>query len=90
MKRYEVISVKVTLASGVLQLSKEQAGCREHALRPMGDGLFLIDQPVEFKCGEVIGYDGEINKILMTEIEPLDGDGKKADKAGKKADKAKK
>lgn len=73
MNRYEVINPKgVTLHSGVLQLSKGQASARTYALSSLKDDLYLIEKPVQFKCGEVFGYDGEVSKALLVEIEPVE------------------
>lgn len=86
MKKFEVINPKgVTLASGVLQLNKDQAGSREHALRKLGDGLFLIEQPVQFKLGEIFGYDGEAGKALLAEMEPVEKTKAKSAKKAKPA-----
>lgn len=89
MKRFVVTAIKAQLFSGVLQLSKAQADARTYALKALGDDLYLIGKPVEFKAGEEFGFDGEVSKALLQEMEPVEvNEAKKATKAaGKKADK---
>lgn len=52
----------ITLASGSVNLSKEQAACRLHNLIDKGDGVYEIKRPIGFKAGEVFEYDGVIPK----------------------------
>lgn len=68
MKRYLAQS-PVTLHGGIVELTNEQASCRAHALVSLGEGLYEICQTVQFKTGEVIGYDGEVNKSLLQQVE---------------------
>lgn len=75
MKRFCVVGTKgVTLHSGVLQLSAEQASARAYALRSLGDDLYLIEKPVQFKCGEEFGFDGEVTKVMLVDLDPIEGD----------------
>lgn len=68
MKKYRVSGPYAGFMSGVLQLTKEQYGQRLHALVPLGDGLYRVTAPTGFKRGEVIGFEGEVNKALVQEI----------------------
>jgi hypothetical protein len=70
MERYEVVAPHVEIHTGILQLSKEQADARAHALDDLGEGLYQIRRPVQFKCGETFGYDGTVNKALLQLIKP--------------------
>ena len=64
--KYTITSVPVRLHSGVLELTKDQAHARRHNLKSLGKNRFEIVNPVEFKVGEVIGYEGDIPKALAT------------------------
>lgn len=61
---YLVTARAARLVSGVLTLTEAQASARGHALTGLGDGEYQIAAPVEFKAGEVIGYAGDLPKIL--------------------------
>ena len=61
MNRYTTTAV-VNLTSGTLELSKDQARRRIHALEKVSDGKYLIKSLVQFKAGETFGYDGVIPK----------------------------
>ena len=54
------------LSTGVLVLTKDQSSPRMHNLKAVGKDRFEIVKPVEFKAGEVIGYEGELPKSLAT------------------------
>jgi len=69
MKQYFVIALAVNIAGGILALNKDQAESRVHCLEDLGDGLYEVRKPVQFKHGEEFGYDGEINKALLQELE---------------------
>ena len=69
MKQYFVIALAVNIASGILALNKDQAASRVHCLEDLGDGLYEVKQPVQFKRGEEFGYDGEVNKALLQDLE---------------------
>lgn len=63
MKTFEVIDPKgVTFHTGILLLSPDQARARTRLITPLGDDLYEIKQPVQFKAGEKLGYDGDISK----------------------------
>ena len=51
--------------AGMLALTHAQYEARLHALMPAGKNEYIIKQPVEFKCGEVLGFTGEISKALL-------------------------
>lgn len=72
MKTYTVISpTGVTINGGILLLTDLQAKARTASLVSLGDGFCEIRQPVQFKCGEVFGYDGEVNKLLLLDMEEV-------------------
>lgn len=68
MKKYMVSGPYARFMSGVLRLTEEQYRSREHALDPLGDGRYRITAPTGFKRGEVLGFDGEVNKDLLQDI----------------------
>ena len=70
MKKYKVIGRYVKFMSGVLELSKEQYGAREHALTPVEgkEDLYQVLKPTGFKKGEEFGYDGKVNKALLKDL----------------------
>lgn len=74
MQRYIVIAIMAGFNSGILELAPEQASSRSHALASLGEGLFEIREPVQFKRGEIVGYDGDVNKALLQLIEPVESE----------------
>jgi pyruvate/2-oxoglutarate dehydrogenase complex dihydrolipoamide acyltransferase (E2) component len=80
MKKYS-ISKGVTLNPGtVLGLTDKQAASRAHALREVKKGVFEVLSPVQFKIGEVIGYEGDLPRVIATALEDSDA---KSEDAGK-------
>lgn len=73
MQRY-ITTDAVTLCHGILELTPEQAAGRRHLLTDLGDGLYGIASAVQFKAGETVGYDGDVNKALMECLSVADGD----------------
>ena len=67
MNRYTTTAV-VNLTSGTLELSKDQARRRIHALEKVSDGKYLIKSLVQFKAGETFGYDGAIPKDVAESV----------------------
>ncbi len=64
MERY-LTTDKVDLLSGVLDLSEDQARRRKGWLKKLESGLFEIIKPVQFKAGEVFGFEGELSKYHL-------------------------
>ena len=75
MKRFKIINM-ANFGSGRLQLSTGQAQARLHNLTHIKDDIYEIVKPVQFKTGEELGYDGEINKLLMLDIEEAEAEKK--------------
>lgn len=71
MNLYRVISKPIRLHAGKLKLNENQLAPRKHLLSPEAGDVFEIISPVEFKVGELIGYDGEVNKALLQGLEPI-------------------
>lgn len=69
MKTYSA-AVIVTLSSGRLKLTPDQARTRAHNLTPVNatSGVYEIVKPVQFKRGESFGYDGDIPKAMAGEL----------------------
>lgn len=68
MKKIAVIGAFISLHSGTVVLSAEQARSRLYALDPLGDGIYAITAPIGFKRGEVFAYDGPLPKSLLMEL----------------------
>ncbi len=71
MATFRIIGKAVSFNSGVIHLSTEQAADRAHNLEDLGNGAYQILQPIQFKEGEEVGYDGEINPAQLLSLEPL-------------------
>lgn len=72
MNIYQVATA-ITLHTGILGLTPAQAASRRAALTDLGEGLYQIQQPVQFKAGEVIAYDGPMTKAMASQIKPKKG-----------------
>ncbi len=81
----------ITLPEGsVLGLTPAQAAPRRHALKPSGKkGVYTTTQPVQFKAGETIHYDGDIPKgmadAFMTAADKAKADAAEREAAEKRA-----
>jgi len=71
MKTYRVDTKSYRFFHGLVQLTEKQARVRAHQLIPRGEGIFEIVQPIEFKAGEELGFDGEVNAALLQNITPI-------------------
>ncbi len=79
MKFYRVIGRLVNISAGILNLTKQQAAARIHTLTHIEDDFYKVNAPVQFKHNEEFGYDGDVNKALLQDLEEAD-DGKKDDR----------
>lgn len=70
MKKYIITGPKAVLFAGNLELDYAQSAPRAANLRKLDNGFFEILREVQFKRGEVIGYDGAIDKVLAELMEP--------------------
>jgi hypothetical protein len=75
MKTYKMLA-PVTLRSGTVRLTKEQAKGRGYKLAPIKSKQdhYTLTAPNQFKADEVIGYDGDIPKIhaaLVVDVEKI-------------------
>lgn len=64
MQKYE-FSKPTFLYAGNLVLSEDQARRRAHNLKHLEGDVYEIINPVQFKGGEVIGYDGDPPKAVL-------------------------
>lgn len=72
MKQYKTNAI-VTITDGSVMLNEDQARRRRHKLKPTDkENVFEIMQPIQFKAGEVFGYDGELSKTYKSIIDDLD------------------
>lgn len=80
MKKYTITGSPVRLNGGVLGLTEKQATPRLHNLEALKKkGTFEIIQPVVFKAGEVIGFDGDIPKSQAKLMESADAGKEKSE-----------
>lgn len=78
MRKYTVIAVLTIQAGAVLGLTPKQAELRKHALKPVGKDAYEVLSPIQFKVGEEIATDAELNKALATSLESADTTKEKA------------
>jgi hypothetical protein len=83
--KYEIVNQAASIASGIVVLSAAQAKHRLQNLKDLGKDRYEIVNPVQFKIGEVIGYEGDLPKNMAADF--LSEKDKAAQKAG--AEKAK-
>lgn len=78
-------AVVVTLHSGKVKLTADQARRRMHCLKGskagQKSGIFTILSPIQFKVGEEFGYDGDMPKAMIGQLEIV-GDSEDASGAG--------
>lgn len=72
MKKYEIIGRFVELHEGVVEVTASQAKRRSAMLAPIGGDLYRIDNPVQFKVGEIIGIDYDVPKSLIEFMRPVE------------------
>lgn len=66
-QHYTVTQGPLTLAPGrVVRLNGQQAALRAHALKQRKDGAYEVVQPVQFKNGEVLGFDDVPDKAILS------------------------
>lgn len=68
MRKFRVIGFKADFHSGKIELSKEQALPRMHNLKHIKGDIYEIVKPIQFKAGELIGFDGEVSKSMLGDI----------------------
>ncbi|MCK9994328.1 MAG: hypothetical protein Dbin4_02848 [Alphaproteobacteria bacterium] len=65
MRKYQVIEKHIEIGSGKVLLDPDQYKTRAHNLsKPDADGTCAILKPIQFKFGEMFGYDGDFGKHL--------------------------
>lgn len=79
MIRYEVTGSYVALHHGRVELTKEQAAPRAYALKHLKGDTYELTAETHFKRGEKFGYDGEVSRALLKELEAQDKDGSPLD-----------
>lgn len=71
--KYEIIGRFIELHEGLIEVNESQANRRMQSLTPVGGGgIYRIDNPVQFKVGEVIGLNYNPPKSLVEFMLPLD------------------
>lgn len=82
MNKYQVTEA-VSIHAGLLELTEAQATTRMHNLERVENNVYMVMQPVMFKAGEIIGYDGELPKAMLMQLENLDAPKPKAEAKAK-------
>lgn len=72
MKMIETLAVVNFGPGAMLTLSADQVRRRQRVLRDMGDGVYEALDHVQFKSGEVFGYDGVLSKSMLALVK-VDG-----------------
>lgn len=70
--RYQIIGRFIELHEGLIELDESQASRRGASLTAVGDGLYRINKPVQFKVSEVIGIDYDPPKPLIDFMMPIE------------------
>ncbi len=74
MKKVQVIGFVALIGAGKLKLTPAQAEPRLTAgqIAPTEkEGVFDIVAPVQFKRGEVFGYDGDFSPVVLEDMAPV-------------------
>ncbi len=64
MKKYEIVGRYIELHEGFIHVTEAQARRRSASLHPLGGGMYRIDNPAQFKVGEIVGLDYDPPKPL--------------------------
>lgn len=73
MKQYLVTDTFVNFGIGaILELSEKQYESRKHLLKKLSGSKYEATQTVQFKRGEVVGIEGELDKYLLTKVNPCE------------------
>ena len=83
--RYKVTGDFIEFHSGILEIEESQSKPRIHNLRKVKDNTFEVMRKVQFKRGETIGYDGELNKYMLGLLEAVEDTGENPKPARAKA-----
>jgi hypothetical protein len=68
MAVYRVLETLDLAAGTRLRLADGQARDRRHALEALGDGAYRARVPLQFKAGEVVGFDGAPDKAAAARL----------------------
>ena len=75
MDKYQVTGPSVNVNAGCVLLSADQVRRRRHNLKAVGDDVFEIVNPIQFKHGETFGYDGPVDHITAEMVSRVGEDG---------------
>lgn len=70
--KYEIIGRFIELHEGLVEVNESQARRRSAMLAPIGGGVYRIDNPVQFKVGEIIGLSYDPPKSLIEFMRPIE------------------
>ena len=70
MSKYRVVDTSVNINEGNrIQISKDQAHRRRHALAEAGGGWYVVTKGVQFKNGETFSLTNAIEKVDVRKVE---------------------
>lgn len=70
--KYEIIGRFIELHEGLVEVNESQARRRSAMLTPISGGVYRIDNPVQFKVGEIIGLSYDPPKSLIEFMKPIE------------------
>ena len=74
MRKYQVINQHIEIGAGRVLLAPVQYKTRSHNLSaPDADGVCEISKAIQFKIGEIFGFDGNFGKHLSQFVIEIDG-----------------
>lgn len=73
MKQFKVVGSHVTIAANtVVELTKKQYDSRQHLLRKIQGNKYQALHLVQFKQGETLGIEGELDKVSVSKLAPVE------------------
>ena len=73
MRKYQVTESHIEIGAGRVTLAPDQYKTRAHNLsKPDADGVCTIVNAIQFKFGEVFGFDGDFGKHLSQFVTEID------------------
>ena len=72
MKQYTITEAMNFNTGSILELTEKQYKGREHCLKKLGNNKYEALATVQFKIGEVIGLDEEVDKGLQHKLNPCE------------------
>lgn len=74
MTRYRMQQMVAVGPGTVVQLAAKQAARRTHRLEALGEDRYRTLDVMQFKVGEVVGFEEPLSKRLREQMERLEGE----------------